>query len=194
VNPVHPARFPFSAAQSSNIDNPFICVNLCLRLGSFFMEIAAGIRERLKENWLPHIYRDKIRSLRTRSFRLEVPERENRVEVQHTLLGVELKVGNKRLSVPDLSTARYLQVFARIGCEEIAVPYDITKISTLADELESSWQRILLLFDEQTKEKTSSGRGRLRSGLIKEIRQELTEIGAGEKMPQFRQSTKQRSG
>ncbi len=156
------------------------------------MEIVSDIREKSRENWLPLIYRDKIRTLRTRSFRLEVPPRENRVEIQHTLLGVEIKVGNKRLSCPDLSTARYLQVFARLGCEEIAVPYDITKISTLADELESSWQRILLLFDEAAGEKTASGKSRLRSGLVKEIRLELDEIGAGEKMPQFRQTTKQR--
>lgn len=158
------------------------------------MEIATQIRTRLKDNWLPQIYREKIRTLRTRSFRLDVAERENRVEIQHTLLGVELKAGNVRLSCPDLSTARYLQVFARLGCEEIAIPYDITKISTLADELESSWHRILLIFDEETTEKQAAAKGRLRSGLIKEIRYELAEIGAGEKMPQFKQTTKQRPG
>jgi hypothetical protein len=157
------------------------------------MEIASQIKEKLNENWLPQIYREKIRPLRTRSFNLSVAARENRGEIQHTLLGVELKVGNKRLSCPDLSTARYLQVFARVGCEEIAVPYDITKISTLADELESSWQRILLLFDEATGEKVPSAKGRLRSALIKEIRAELAEIGAGEKMPEFKQTTKQRA-
>ncbi len=173
--------------------------NLCFnRLAPFvflqlFMEIVSDIREKSRENWLPLIYRDKIRTLRTRSFRLDIPTTgKNRVEIQHTLLGVELKVGNKRLSCPDLSTARYLQVFARLGCEEIAVPYDITKISTLADELESAWQRILLLFDEAVSEKTAAGKSRLRSGLIKEIRLELAEIGAGEIMPQFRQTTKQR--
>ncbi len=158
------------------------------------MEIVSDIREKSGENWLPLIYRDKIRTLRTRAFRLDIPTGKNRVEIQHTLLGVELKVGNKRLSCPDLSTARYLQVFARLGCEEIAVPYDITKISTLADELESAWQRILLLFDKAASEKTSAGKSRLRSALIKEIRLELDEIGAGEKMPQFRQTTKQREG
>jgi hypothetical protein len=156
------------------------------------MEIASQIKEKLDENWLPLIYREKIRSLRTRSFRLDVAEHENRVEIQHTLLGVELKVGNKRLSCPDLSTARYLQVFGRLGCAEIAVPYDITKISTLADELESSWQRTVLLLDEAAKEKPASARGRLRSNLIKELRREIAEIGAGEKMPQFKQTTKQR--
>lgn len=158
------------------------------------MEIASDIKNKLKENWLPQIYLDKIRSLRTRSFLLDVPKKENRAGIFHTLLGVELKVGNKRISCPDLSTARYLQVFARIGVEEIAVPYDITKISTLADELESSWHRTLLLFDEETVEKTAPAKGRMRSALIKEIRIELAKIGAGEKMPQFKQSTKQRPG
>lgn len=156
------------------------------------MDIAAEIREKLREDWLPEIYRQKIRSLRTRAFRLEVEPHENKTEIQHTLLGVELKVGNKRLACPDLSTARYLQIFARLGCKEIAVPYDITKISRLADELESSRQRILLLFNEFAQEKTASAKGRRRSNLIKEIRKELNEIGAGEKMPQFKQTTKQR--
>ncbi len=156
------------------------------------MEIALEIREKLGQAWIAEIYRDQIRSLRTRAYRLAIPERENSAEIQHTLLGVELKVGNIRLASPDLSTARYLQVFARLGCQEIAIPYDITKISTLADELESSWHRILLHFGEVTRGKTPSAIGRLRSGLIKDIRSELDEIGVGEKMPQFRQTTKQR--
>ncbi len=157
------------------------------------MDIAVNIREKSgAEEWLPEIYRLKVRSQRTRSFRLEIPKRENRAFVQHTLLGVELKVGNQRFSCPDLSTARYLQIFARIGCSEVAVPYDITKISTLADELESAWQKSLLFFDEATKEKTSSVRGRMRSNLIKQMREEIVEIGAGSLMPEFKQSTKQR--
>jgi hypothetical protein len=157
------------------------------------MEIAENIRQKLGDEWLTEIYRLKVRTQRTRAYHLEIPARENFVEIQHTLLGVELKVGKVRLSCPDLSTARYLQVFARIGCHEIAVPYDITKISTLADELESSWQRILLLFEEATHEKPASAKGRIRSGLVKDIRQELNEIGAGELMPEFRQTTKQRT-
>ena len=156
------------------------------------MENALEIREKLGGAWLANIYRDQIRILRTRSHSLSIPEKENATEIQHTLLGVELKVGNIRLACPDLSTARYLQVFARLGCQEIAIPYDITKISTLADELESSWQQILLHFGEKTFGKPPSAIGRLRSSLVKEIRNELGEIGAGEKMPEFKQSTKQR--
>lgn len=157
------------------------------------MDVAIAIKEKLGEMWLVNIYRDKIRPLRTRAYKLDIPEKENAVEIQHTLLGVELKVGNIRLACPDLSTARYLQVFARLGCQEIAVPYDISRISTIADELESSWQRILLFFDEAAADKSATAKGRLRSTLIKDIRNDLDEIGAGEKMPEFRQSTKQRT-
>jgi hypothetical protein len=157
------------------------------------MDITAEIRENLGTEWIPNIYQNKVRTQRTRAHRLEIPERENRVIIQHTLLGVELKVGNNRFSCPDLSTARYLQIFARLGCSNVAVPYDITKISTLADELESSWHRTLLLFDKLIEEKTSPVRGRMRSNLIREIRQEIGKIGAGALMPEFKQSTKQRA-
>src|SRR6476620_8998127 len=109
------------------------------------METAAEIREQLDGEWIPAIYRDKVRSQRTRSYHLNIAKTEHRADIQHTLLGIELKIGNKRFSCPDLSTARYLQVFARMGCQEVAIPYDITKISQLADELEISWHKTLLL-------------------------------------------------
>lgn len=157
------------------------------------MEIAAEIREQQGAEWLPEIYRSEVRTQRTRAHQLEIPKSENVALIQHTLLGVELKVGNKRFSCPDLSTARYLQVFARIGCQSVAVPYDITKISTLADKLESSWQKCLLLVEEAGKDKTAPVSGKMRANLIKEIRREIEEIGAGSLMPEFKQSTKQRT-
>ena len=156
------------------------------------MDTRTEIKEKLGDEWLPEIYRSKVRTQRTRSHRLEIPERENRAIIQHTLLGVELKVGKRRISCPDLSTARYLEIFAKLGCQEIAIPYDITKISTLADELESSRQKTLLLFEEAAKGKIAQVKGRMRSGLIREIRTEIDEIGAGSLMPEFKQSTKQR--
>ena len=156
------------------------------------METAAEIRERLNGEWIPAIYRDKVRTQRTRAYHLDIPKTEHRADIQHTLLGIELKIGNKRFSCPDLSTARYLQVFARIGCQEVAIPYDITKISSLADELEIAWHKTLLFFEELTKNKIASAKGRMRSSLIKEIRLAVEEIGAGSLMPEFKQSTKQR--
>lgn len=147
----------------------------------------------LKDDWIPRIYAEKIRPQRTRSFELDVPERENSAEILYTLLGIELKIGKRRFGCPDLATARYLRVFARIGCRNIAIPYDITRISVLADELEVAWHKLLLIHGEGAKQKSPQANGRARSALIRKIRTEIAEIGAGEVMPAFNQSTKQRS-
>ena len=153
---------------------------------------AQRIEEQLGAAWLPRIYRDRILKLRTRSYHFEVAKTAARVDIQHTLLGVELKVGRRRLLCPDLATARYLSVFARIGSRDVAVPYDITKISQLADELESSWYRMLLLVDQETKASPPRFRARLRGLLIAKMRSEVFAAGAGPRVPEFRQSTKQR--
>jgi hypothetical protein len=149
------------------------------------------VRETLGDEWLPRIYRERVRTLRTRSHQLPASKSSAQVEVQHTLLGVELKIGRRRLSCPDLATARYLSVFARAGCAEVAVPYDITKISLLADDLESAWQRAMLLSDHLTEGRAASFRTRLRKLLAAEIRAGVAEAGAGEAVPQFNRETKQ---
>jgi len=154
---------------------------------------AQQIQEQLGETWLPQIYRDRILKLRTRSYHFESARGSPRVVIQHTLLGVELKIGRRRLLCPDLATARYLSVFARLGSEDVAVPYDITKISQLADELESSWYRMLLLVDQQARAESTRFRGRLRGLLLAKIRGEIVDAGAGTRVPEFRQSTKQRT-
>lgn len=154
--------------------------------------IIAEIRDTARENWLPRVYAEKVRPLRTRSNQLNIPARENKTEIFYTLLGVELKVARQRINCPDLATARFLQVFARIGCSEVAIPYDITKISVLADELESAWQRSLLLFEHEIETKNLKPQTRWRLALVKELRREIEEIGAGEAVPQFNQNTKQR--
>lgn len=151
------------------------------------------IQEQLGEAWLPRIYRERILKLRTRSYEFENAKPSEHVVIQHTLLGVELKVGRRRLLCPDLATARYLSVFARLGCKAVAVPYDITKISHLADELESSWYRMLLLVEQEARTESIRFKGRLRGLLLANIRAEIKEAGPGTRVPEFRQSTKQRS-
>lgn len=141
-----------------------------------------GLKANLGELWIPEIYRDKVRSLRTRSLQMNVPERENVPEISHTLLGIELKVGKLRIATPDLATARFLCVFARVGCREVAVPYDISKISGIADILETGWQRMNLLLHGTTT--------RTRNLAIKTIRAEIAEIGAGDLMPEFNTPTR----
>lgn len=151
------------------------------------------IKNDLREEWIPQIYAEKVRLQRTRSFEFDIPEHENKTEILHTLLGIELKVGNRRFSCPDLATARYLRVFARIGCPRVAIPYDITKISVIADELEVAWHKLLLFIEKTAKNRSPQARGRIKSALMKQVRREIKELGAGEAMPAFKQSTKQRS-
>lgn len=146
---------------------------------------ADQIQAKLGETWLPRIYRERILRLRTRSYHFEAANPKARIVVQHTLLGVELKIGRRRLLCPDLATARYLSVFARIGVTDVAVPYDITKISHIADELDSTWYRMLLLVEQDASKETARVRSRLRGLLIAKVRDEIAAAGPGTKMPEF---------
>jgi hypothetical protein len=155
------------------------------------MSILSSVRDRLGESWPPAIYFEKVRSQRTRAYRIDVPPKENEVGILFTLLGIEIKVGRKRFACPDLATARYIRTFARIGCHEFAVPYDITKISSIADELEVSLHRCLLLLEDETSDRPLRSRSQFRSAIIKELRTEIEEAGPGDAMPTFKQSTRQ---
>ena len=166
---------------------------VALRSAESAANYAARVQEELKSAWLPYIYRERVRKTRTRAYSFEKFKAKERIDIQHTLLGVELKIGQRRLLCPDLATARYLSVFARAGCEQAAVPYDITKISQLADELESSWHRMLLLVDHLAFHKSEAFRNRIKKLLLAAIRAEIAEAGAGTPVPEFKQSTKQRS-
>ena len=151
------------------------------------MDISTDIKDKCAENWIPAIYGKKVRAQRTRSYHLDIPVRENRADIQYTLLGIELKVGRKRFACPDLATARYLRVFARIGCRDFALPYDISQISGIADELETSWQRTLIMI-----EKRGKGDMTIQRTVIKAMRTEITNIGPGDAMPLFDRETKQK--
>lgn len=154
--------------------------------------IVVEVKRALDEQWLPRIYRDRIRTQRTRAYLLPTATRNARVEIQHTLLGIELKVGRRRLHCPDLPTARYLATFARLGCKSVAVPYDITRISRLADDLESAFHRMLLLAELATEGRRTDFRRNVRARLLSDARREIEEIGAGPAVPQFNQTTRQR--
>lgn len=141
-----------------------------------------NIRLQLGNEWLPYLYRSRIRSGRTRRFRFTIPNRENHPEILHTLLGIELKVGRQRFSCPDLATARYLRVFARIGCDDIAIPYDISRLSAIADDLETAWQKTNLLMNGLSAAQ--------RRKIINLIREEIREIGPGDEIPEFNTKTR----
>jgi hypothetical protein len=153
-------------------------------------DLASAIETKMGDSWLPRIYRDRILRMRTRAYEFPALPKRAAPRIHHTLLGIELKVGRRRMLCPDLATARYLAVFARAGGQAVAIPYDITKISQIADELESSWHRMFLLVDEITRDE--SLRARTRSVLVNRVREQIESAGAGTRVPEFAQSTKQR--
>jgi hypothetical protein len=155
-------------------------------------DIAAEIKKQMNDQALEAIYRDRVLEQRTRQYELRAPLKNARVEILHTLLGIELKIANRRLLCPDLATARYLSVFARLGCDVIAVPYDITQVSRIADELESSWHRTMLLIEHFTVDRSVRLRTNVRMRILEDARTSIKKLGAGTKVPQFNQNTRQR--
>lgn len=156
-------------------------------------ELAEQVKAELKGAWLPSVYCNRVLQMRTRSYHFGPLPKRPVCLIQHTLLGVELKIGRRRLLCPDLATARYLSIFARAGCADVAVPYDITKTSQLADELESAWHRMLLLADRNATLESDRFRTRLHGLLIAKLRAEVAAAGAGPGVPEFKQSTSQRA-
>lgn len=155
-------------------------------------DLVADVKLAMGDQLISAIYRDRIRAIRTRSYKLDAPAKKTDVEVMHTLLGVELKIGKRRLTCPDLATARYLSVFARLGIAEVAVPYDITKISRLADDLESSWFRMQMLVEHLAAGRSERFRRKVNEGLVADQREEVGALGAGPAIPEFNQNTRQR--
>ena len=154
--------------------------------------IVAEVKREMGNSIIPAIYQKQILPLRTRQYELRAEEKLQLVEVLHTLLGIEVKIGKRRLLCPDLATARYLAVFARMGCDTIAVPYDITQISRLADDLESSWHRMNLFAEHLSEERSPRFSARVKQLLTADLRAAIKQLGAGAKIPQFNQKTKQR--
>jgi len=64
------------------------------------------------------------------------------------------------------------------------IPYDISRISALADDLETGWQRMNLML--------SAAPARTRNAAIKTVREMIKEMGAGDVMPVFDTPTRQR--
>src|SRR5207237_8654958 len=75
--------------------------------------LVAEIKNQLGEEWPARIYGERVLAMRTRSHAVPPAARNAPVEVLHTLLGIEHKVGRRRSSWRQPATARYPSVFVR---------------------------------------------------------------------------------
>src|ERR1043166_8973370 len=76
--------------------------------------LVSEVRERARDEWPPRIYREPVLSMRTRSHAVPAPLKNAKggVEILHTLLGIELRVGRRGISCPDIATAAHPQLDA----------------------------------------------------------------------------------
>lgn len=104
------------------------------------------VREQIQK--IREIYSEKVLPQRTRT--VSLLGRKCEPKIMYTFLGYELKMNRKRLTCPDMSTARYLILFAEIGMPSVEIPYDPTQTARLLPELEKAFERVKqLLLDRQ---------------------------------------------
>jgi hypothetical protein len=93
-----------------------------------------------QEDGLISCYSKQILPAKTR--RILLLGRKCEPKLMYTFLGFEVKLGNKRLTCPDMTTARYLRVFGRIGAESVEMPYDPTLTARVLPLLEKHMESI----------------------------------------------------
>lgn len=86
------------------------------------------------------LYRDEILPARTR--RVHLLGRKCEPQIMETFLGYELRLGRKRVTCPDLTTARYLRVFGAIGLDSILIPYEPNRTAEIVPPLEDCFTEL----------------------------------------------------
>lgn len=129
-----------------------------------------AIRQEIEK--LSGIYVQEVLSRRTRV--VSLPGRKCQPQIVDTFLGYELKALRRRITCPDMSTARYLRIFAEVGMHTIRTPYDPTHTIRVVPDLERSLQQIKeLLHQENLSPKRHQSKLR---NIYKKIRDKLQRL------------------
>ena len=86
------------------------------------------------------VYCQQVLPFKTR--KIPLPGRKCSAQIMYTFLGYEVKTGRRRITCPDLVTARYLKVFLEIGMKRVLIPYDPTRTARLIDRLEKDFETL----------------------------------------------------
>ena len=104
------------------------------------------------------LYRERVLGGRVRIVRLH--GRKCRPRILDTMLGFEILAGSRRISCPDIISARYLVIFTEVGLDRICIPYDPTRTARIVPELESAFGQVKELLSGASDSRTV----RLRTG------------------------------
>ena len=138
----------------------------------------SAIQEEIEK--LGRTYGEEVLSGPTRV--VSLPGRKCEPRILHTFLGFELQVAQKRMTCPDMSTARYLRLFAEIGMPSVRAPYDPSLTTGVLPQLEQSLKNIKdLLLEENLDRKQHQSKLR---NIYRKIRENLKmaekEVGIGD--------------
>ncbi len=109
------------------------------------MKNRTAIQEEIAK--LGRTYGEEVLSERTRV--VSLPGRKCEPRILNTFLGFELQVAQKRITCPDMSTARYLRIFAEVGMPSVRVPYDPSLTTCVLPQLEQALKKIKDLLLEE---------------------------------------------
>ena len=109
------------------------------------MKNRTAIQEEIAK--LGRTYGEEVLSERTRV--VSLPGRKCEPRILNTFLGFELQVAQKRITCPDMSTARYLRIFAEVGMPSVRAPYDPTLTTCVLPQLEQALRKIKDLLLEE---------------------------------------------
>jgi len=127
----------------------------------------SAIQEEIEK--LGRTYGEEVLSGPTRV--VSLPGRKCEPRILHTFLGFELQVAQKRMTCPDMSTARYLRLFAEIGMPSVRAPYDPSLTTGVLPQLEQSLKNIKdLLLEENLDRKQHQSKLR---NIYRKIRENL---------------------
>ena len=122
---------------------------------------------------LRRLYCQEVLPGRTRTVRLL--GRKCSAQLMRTFLGFEVKMGRRRLTCPDITTARYLKIFAELGLKEVEIPYDPTRTAALLPELQEAFLQLNRRLEE--KEEPAQRRQLAQRRLYARVRRALGKCG-----------------
>ncbi len=131
------------------------------------MKHQTAIQEEIEK--LGKAYGEEVLSGPTRV--ISLPGRKCEPRILNTFLGLELQVAQKRITCPDMSTARYLRIFAEVGMPSVRAPYNPSLTTGVLPQLERSLKKIKdLLLEENLNRKQHQSKLR---NIYRQIRENL---------------------
>jgi len=110
--------------------------------------LTQNILDRIGEDNLATFYQHRIASVPCYS--LDLPKPEEPIKIENSLFGWRLKIGKKTIDCPSEAQARYLRVFAEMGCDQTLVPKDDAYLSSIVNQWETLFEKAQAALQEHT--------------------------------------------